>query len=207
MVAGKALSWAAVLTLAVGGFVEEAVSQDTRPSADSIAERLRARGIDVSPEQIEQGRKIMEDLRNGVQPDPEQIQKILEGVRKQLQTRLKEALGATDEEWQVLGPKIEKVQKLMLQSGDGGMAMARLGMGGVNTGGGTEQTEVQKKLQALQELRKNKDASTEDIRAALKDYRDAKAKAKAELEKARAELRELLTVKQEAQLVLMGLLE
>jgi len=193
--------------LAVGGFVEEALSQSTRPSADSIAERLRARGIQVTPEQVEQGLKIIDDLRNGVQPDPEQIQKLVGEVSRQFQTRMKETLGATDEEWQALGPKIEKVQNLILQSGNAGMAIARLGVGGVNIGGGTEQTEVQKKSQALQELLKNKDASTEAIRAALKDYRDAKAKAEAELAKARAELRELVTLRQEAQLVIMGLLE
>ena len=207
MVPGKTLLWAAILTLAVGGFVQMALSQDTQPSADSIAERLRARGIQVTPEQIEQGRKIMEDLRNGVQPDPEQIQKIIGEVRKQVQVRLKDALGATDEEWQVLGPKIEKVQDLMLQNGSPGTAMARLGVRGANAGGGTEQTEIQKKMKALQEILKDKDASPESIRTALKDYRDAKAKAKAEIDKARAELKELVTVKQEAQLVIMGLLE
>jgi len=207
MVAGGSLSWVAVLALVVGGFVGEALPQDTRPSADSIAERLRARGIKVTPEQIEQGRKIIEDLRNSVQPDPEQVQKIVGEVRKQAQTRMKETLGATDEEWQVLGPKIEKVQNLTLQSGTAGMAMARFGIGGAGAGGRAEPSDVQKKLQALQDLLKNKDASHEDIRAALKDYRDAKAKAKVELEKARAELREPVTVKQEAQLVLMGLLE
>jgi Tfp pilus assembly protein FimV len=87
------------------------------------------------------------------------------------------------------------------------MMLSRLGVGGVNIGGGTEQAEVQKKQQALRELLKNKDASIDDIRTALKDYRDAKAKAKAALEKARAELKELVTLQQEAQLVAMGLLE
>ena len=178
-----------------------------RPSADRIAERLRARGIEVTPEQIEQGRKIMDDLRNGVQPDPEQIQKLIGAVRTQVQSRLKETLGATDEEWQVLGPKIEKVQNLMLQAGNAGMSTGRMGMRGFNIGVGTEPTDVQKKLQALQEVLKNKDASKEDLQAAQKDYCDAKAKAKAELDKARAELKELVTIRQEAQLVTMGLLE
>ena len=207
MAAGKVLSWAVVLTVAVGGLAQWARSQDSRPSADAIAERLRARGIQATPEQIEQGRKIMEDLRNGVQPDPEQIQRLIGDVRKQLETRLKETLGATDEEWQILGPKVEKVQALTLQNGNAGMALGRLGMGGVNLGGGTEQTDAQKKLQALEELLKTKDASPEAVAAALKEYRDAKAKAKAELEKARTELRELVTVRQEALLVNMGLLE
>jgi hypothetical protein len=211
MAANRAVYWAAVLTFVAGTFVSQAVAQDTRPGADGIAEWLRARGIQVAPEQIEQVRKVMDDLRNGVQPDPEQIQKIVADVRKQVQsqaqTRIKEALGATDEEWQVLGPKVEKVQNLTLQNANVGMGLARLGMGGFNISGGTEQPEVQKKLQALQAIMKNKDAAAEDIRAALKDYRDAKAKVKADLDKARTELRELLTLRQEALLVNMGLLE
>jgi hypothetical protein len=211
MAANRAVYWAAVLALAGGGFVSQTVAQDTRPGADGIAEWLRARGIQVAPEQIEQVRKVMDDLRNGVQPDPEQIQKIIADVRKQVQSqaqaRIKEALGATDEEWQVLGPKVEKVQNLTLQSANVGMGLARLGMGGFNIAGGTEQPDVQKKLQALQAIMKNKDAAAEDIRAALKDYRDARAKVKADLDKARTELRELLTLRQEALLVNMGLLE
>ena len=69
----RAVRWLAVLAIAVGGFVGQAVSQDNGPSAEDIAARLRERGIEVSPEQVEQGRKIMEDLRNGVEVDPERI--------------------------------------------------------------------------------------------------------------------------------------
>ena len=204
--ANRVLFRIAVLTLLVGGFVDAALSQDTRPSADSIAERMRARGIQISPEQIERARKIMEDMANGVQPDPEQIKSILGDVRKQAQTRVKETLGATDEEWQVLGPKVEKVQNLLLQNENTGMMLSRFGLGNINPGGG-EQSEVQKKLQALQDLLKNKEAKVEEITAAMTEYRAAKVKAKADLEKARAELKELVTVKQEAQLMTMGLLE
>jgi len=53
----------------------------------------------------------------------------------------------------------------------------------------------------------NKDAPSSDIVAALTAYRDARTKAQAELAAAGKRLRELLTVRQEAQLVLLGLLE
>lgn len=217
MSASRILSFTAVLTLVVGCFAGSAFSQDSRPSADSIAERLRVRGIEVTPEQVEQGRKIIEDLRAGVQPDPEQIQKMIAEVRKQAQSRLKESLGATDEEWQVLEPKIQKVQDLMLQTQGGavGAALARFGVGGAGAfgaggagaGGRAEPSEVQKKLQALQALVRNKDATAEDMRDAMVAYRDAKTKAAADLEKARGELKELVTVKQEARLVTLGILE
>jgi hypothetical protein len=209
---GRALSLVAVLTLAVGAFAGSGFAQDSRPSTEDISARLKARGIDVTPEQIEQGRKIMEDVRAGRQPDPEAIQKIVGEVRKAAQTRLKESLGATDEEWQVLEPKVQKVQDLMLQTQGGaiGTALARFGIGGgaAPAGGGRpEPSEVQKRLQALQDLMKNKDATAEDMRDAMVAYRDAKTKAAAELEKARGELKELVTLKQEARLVTLGILE
>ena len=211
MVTRRTVRWVAILALAGGGFVSQAVPQEAKPAPDNVAEWLRTRGIQVSPEQIEQARKMMEDFSNGVQPDPEQIQKLAADIGKQVQSRaqmrIKEALGVTDAEWQVLGPKVEKVQSLLLQSSNVGMGLARMGMGGINLGGGAELSEVQKKSQALQEIMKNKDAAVEDVRAALKDYRQARDQAKAELAKARTELKELLTMRQEAQLVTMGLLE
>jgi len=121
----------AVLALAVGGFAGLAVSQDSRPSAEDISERLKARGIEVSPEQVEQGRRIIEDLRNGVEVNPERIQKIVTDVRQQLQTRalkqIKYLLGATDEEWKLLEPRVQKVQDLMLQTSPAGMGLAQFG--------------------------------------------------------------------------------
>jgi predicted S18 family serine protease len=66
---------------------------------------------------------------------------------------------------------------------------------------------VEKKAQELSTLLQNKDAKPEDIKAALAAYRDARTKAKAELEKAQKDLRDLLTVRQEAVLVSMGTLD
>ena len=211
MVARRVLYCLTILVLVGGGFVGQAMSQDGRPSAEEIAERLRARGIEVSPEQIEQGRKIMDDFRNCKEVDPERIQKMVSNIRKQVQlraqTRIKELLGATDEEWQVLGPKVQKVQDLMLQTNTGQMGFARFRRGGMNLRAATGQSDVQKKFQALQELMKDKDASVAAITTALKAYRQARTKAKAELAKARKDLRELLTIRQEAQLVDLELLE
>lgn len=209
MASGRMFTLAAALALGIGGFVAAALSQDSRPaapSADNIAERLRARGIEVTPEQIEQGRKIMEDLRNGKQPDPEQIQKIMADVRKQANLQLQKTLGASDEEWQVLEPKIAKVQDLMAQDGNAGALMGRMG-GGPAGAGAAGQSEVQKTRQALQELLKNKDASASDIKTALTAYQEARKKLKADLDQARKELRDILTVRQEGLLVQMGMLE
>jgi molybdopterin converting factor small subunit len=199
-----------------------AIAQDAPPSGDpmdNIAERLRQRGIDVSPEQIERGRRIMEDIRDGVPPDPNQLQQVFGDFRKQVekqqQKRLQEELGATDDEWKALGPKIEKVRTLQRLVGDDAVG----GSGGMLGGGpgrallirsadpNTPQADIETKSKTLQALLDDKQAKPESVTAALKAYREARVKARQDLVKARQELKDLLTVRQEAQLVTMGILE
>ena len=124
-------------------------------------------------------------------------------LRKAASDRLREALGATEEEWTVLAPKVEKVQMLSMQT-RGGMMM---GMGMFIMGGRGTETEVMKASQALGQVLKDKDSTPGQIKTALQVLRDAKAKAKADLEQAQKELKEVLSVRQEAVLVQWGLLE
>lgn len=138
----------------------------------------------------------------GQQMDPEQMKKMVEQFRAQAAARMKEALGANDDEWKVLQPKIEKVQELTMQGSGMGMRI----MPFMAAGDPKEVPDVQKKFEALRKVLQNKDAKPADISTALTEYRDARAKSKEELEKAQKELKELLTVKQEAQLVGMGVL-
>lgn len=128
-------------------------------------------------------------------------------IRQAMLDRMKEPLGASDEEWKALGPKVEKVMTLAFESRGMGRGMGRTGRGGSDRPAPEAQTETAKAAQALSKLLENKDAKTEDIKPALQALRDARAKAKADLEKAQKDLREILTVRQEAQLVMMSLLE
>lgn len=127
--------------------------------------------------------------------------------------RTQEALGVTDAEWAVLAPKVEKVQTLQFQSMAGRFGGGRGGRGGGPGGGGpggaaaAPTTPVSEATAALQTLLENKDATPEQIKAKLTALRDARAKAKEELTKAQAELREVLSVRQEAILVERGLLD
>lgn len=137
-----------------------------------------------------------------------------EEMRKRMDERMKTSMGVTDEEWKVLQPRLEKVQTLCRQIQGGGMMGmmgGRRGPRGADQAAGAPApaptTELEKKTTALQTLLENKDAKPEDIKTALTDLRDERAKAKDELEKAKKELREALTVRQEAQLVLMNVLE
>ena len=147
----------------------------------------------------------------GGQFDPEQIrQRGLEFIQ--------EALGATNEEWAVLGPRVEKVQTLSRQTRRGGMGMFgmfgnREGREGPRRGmredvASTRQlSEAEKALQELRAALENQEAKPEDIKNKLTALREAREKAKQQLDKAQQELRELLSLRQEAQLVLIGLLD
>jgi hypothetical protein len=147
-------------------------------------------------------------------------------MRQMMEQRMKEQLGATDEEWQVLGPRLTKVMNLSRQVGSGmGRAfMGRRGRAGGPQGGpqggppngqrggrrgpfGGEPTAVDTAADALQTTLGNTEATADDIKAKLTAYRAAREKAKQELAKAQQDLRQVLTLRQEAQLVLMGMLD
>ena len=121
-------------------------------------------------------------------------------IREMMAQRFKAALGCTDEEWEVIGPRVEKVVEVQFQARFG-----RGGFGGPGGRGGMFQGSPE--AQALSEALQSEDTSNEDIKAKLKAFRDAAKKKEVELKKARDELREVLTLRQEARLVLMSILD
>jgi hypothetical protein len=141
--------------------------------------------------------------------DPEQF-------RQRIAERMKEVLGANDEEWGVIQPKLEKVMTLQRQSAGGrGMGMLFGGRGGRGPGGdrgsrggpfGDDDSAVSQRSRELQQAVES-NASSDELKAKLAALREARAKAREDLTKAQTELRELLTMKQEASLVMMGMLE
>lgn len=140
----------------------------------------------------------------------------------------KEELGATDGEWKVIEPRLTKVTTLQRDSSRGGMGMMGMMMGRMrgNRGGqqgqpgqqrperqrpgqpagDREQTEVQKATEALSEVLEKKDAPADEVNAKLLVLRKAREKSKQDLVKAQKELKDVLTVRQEAKLVLYGML-
>jgi hypothetical protein len=150
--------------------------------------------------------------------DPARMQQMME-------QRMQEQLGATAEEWKVLGPRVMKVMTLSRQVNAGGGGMFRMagrrggpqgdqaGPGGPGGPGGRrgpfaqgEPTAVDTASQALQTTLENTAATPDEIKAKLTAVRAAKEKAKAELAAAQQDLKQVLTLRQEAQLVLMGML-
>ena len=115
-------------------------------------------------------------------------------------------LDATDEEWKVIGPRLEKVMTLA-REGQAGMGRMWGGRNRDNDENQADQPQIVQKSTALRELIEQDDPDPDKVVAALQAYREARAEHQKKLDEARAELKELLTVEQEAQLVLMGLLE
>jgi len=153
-------------------------------------------------------------------------------MRQRMMDRMKEFVGASDEEWKTLQPKIEKVQQLqrdayprgggpmMFGGGPGGFAGpggpgGRGGFGGGPGGpppgfggpGGGQPSDVQQKVQELREALDNKDTSAEELKAKAQAVRDARAKAKAELATAQDDLKQAANERQQAALLSMGVLE
>jgi len=163
-----------------------------------------------------------------------------------MREHLRQVLAVNDAEWQVLGPKIDRIQALMREatSKSGGVKIKDKSdrpegskdksdrpEGSKDKSGRdpSEKKDKSAKSEAkaaareergeqpvslvgagyaqLRAVGSDREAQVSDMKEALDEYRMAKAIAKDELAKARSELRELVTVRQEVQLVLLGILD
>lgn len=133
--------------------------------------------------------------------------------RAQYMARIKEQLGANDDEWKVLEPKITKAMDASRATrGSGGFSgRTRGGAPGGGAPGGTtdtaDQSPVAKASADLRAVVDNKSAPAAEYTAKLAAYRAAREKAKADSLAAQKELKELLTPRQEAVLVSSGIIE
>lgn len=148
-------------------------------------------------------------------------------MRQRMMENWKQQLGADDEAWKVIEPRLTKVMELSrdaMSGGRGGMfgfGRMRGGPGGPGGPGGDnargnrprfpgeenrEQTAVEKAADALNTTLENQSASPDTIKQQLTALRAARVKAQQDLATAQQELRQILTVRQEAQLVLSGML-
>ncbi|MGE5295304.1 MAG: hypothetical protein ACM3VT_10795 [Solirubrobacterales bacterium] len=102
-------------------------------------------------------------------------------------------LGASADEWAVIQPRVQAVLRLQQTPyGVGDTPAAIL---------------VAQLIAELRVLVSNKDAKPEEIKAKLTALRGAKEQARQELGQAKKSLRQLMTLRQEAVLVLNGLLD
>jgi len=130
--------------------------------------------------------------------------------RQRMEERLREQLGTTEEEWKVLQPKLEKVMTARRDTMGGGFGFGGFGGRGPrgdDNNSSQQRSAVQTASAELRTTLENKDAAPEEINAKLKALRDAREKARADLAAAQKDLKEIITPRQEAVLVTMGMLE
>jgi hypothetical protein len=153
-------------------------------------------------------------------PDPEEM-------RQRMAARMREQFGVTDDaEWKIIEGKIQKVTEARRAVG-GGMGFGGMAFGGGRRGGGQggadadrggqggrgggrafggfggepspEVADLQKAIEAK--------ASPDEIKAKLAKVREARKANEAKLEAAQEDLKKVLSVRQEAIAVTMGLLK
>lgn len=134
--------------------------------------------------------------------DPEQM-------RVRMMERFREAFEVKDDaEWKLIEGRITKVNDARRDMSGFGRGFGGPGGRGGGPGGGRGGFggEPNPDAEALQKALEAK-ASADEIKAKLAKYRESQKTKQAALEKAQADLRQVLSVKQEAQAVLMGLLQ
>lgn len=143
------------------------------------------------------------DIRPG-RMDPQAMHKMMLG-------RMKNELAATDQEWVAIEPLLEKVMRLSNEINPRGMAM----MGGRSERFAgqpgrrvdqAEQSELQKASVALREVIQKADSTPDEVNGSLAAFRTAKEIAQKELAAEQDKLKEVVNARQEAKLVLMGML-
>ncbi len=150
-----------------------------------------------------------------------------QAMRQRIMDQIKEALHASDDEFTAMQPKIEKVMQLRrdvmagaMRFGRGGRGGGGGGFGGGPGGGGgggfggpggggqdTNPSPVQMAVQDLSSTLDKPDATPDEIKSKLDALRQARKDAQQALGAAQADLKSLLTQRQEAVMVLYGMVE
>lgn len=143
--------------------------------------------------QGEQDREFFERMRDSDADSRTQLMQDWQ-FQRTLQ-RLKTDLAISEEEWAVVKPRLESVYRLVhMQVSTGGVATAPL-------------TTLKEKIDTLRRLLLDKETTPDKIKDALTGVRSAREIVRQELTKARQELRKIMTLRQEAVLVLSELLD
>lgn len=144
------------------------------------------------------GRRGVRDGQGMGQFDPSQMRAMMLG-------RIKQELNATDDEWKVIEPLVENVAEKQREARGGfGMGRAMRRPGSEAGGPGADMSQ---EVEALRTALDSEESSSEDIKSKVEAVRADRKKKESELKSAREELRKVLTLRQEARLVLMGLLD
>ena len=126
-------------------------------------------------------------------------------MQKRMMERVRDELGFTNTtDWSAVEPLVQKVMDARREVGFPGMGRGGRGGPGGGRGGmfgqtGPEQEALQKAIEA--------NAPAGQIKELLAKYKAVKKEKQVKLQAAQAELRQVLSVKQEAQATLLGIVE
>jgi hypothetical protein len=143
---------------------------------------------------------LTQDARPGQEPGPRRGGDPAQ-MRERMLNNIKEQMSVSDDQWKALAPKVEKVMTLQRELRGGGMG----GRGG--EAANPPESKVAQTQRDLRTALENKDAPPTEIAQKLAAYREARDKARAELQAAQKDFKEGGTPRQEAVLVANGLLD
>jgi hypothetical protein len=185
--------------------------QQAQQMREQIFINMQQRGID--PQQF------FGDIRQKIQDgtlDPADIQKVMidkgiitQEMATQMQTtmqsglynRIREQLNVSDDEWKIILPRLQKV---ISASADA----SQTGQGGIATFmGGQSASQVSKARRELRTAVQDPSTPSDVLAAKLRAWRDAHEKAKAAYTDAQKDLVDVLTARQEAILMTMGIIQ
>lgn len=124
-------------------------------------------------------------------------------MQELMRTRIKETLKAPDKEWIVIEPLLTKIMDLRQQEAMPGGPGGQTGQ----SGQGGPQFEQSAEAQSRQTVLDSETTGNDGVRDALDAYCAVPKTREAKLATAREQLRSVLTIRQEARLVMMGLLD
>jgi hypothetical protein len=180
----------------------------TIPSrVDQVTKDVHRVARTMAPEDgIEFQMELVQQVAPVVQRNQQRLQQAVqeEAITKIVQS-LQKPLGSSDEEFSALTPSLRKVVVAMVEA-----SILSASSAGVDPSGGQQDRQISAVEQAAQELQSalnDPNADPNSIRGKLEALRSVKSKAEQDLKLARQALRSLLTVRQEAVLVIKEILD
>ena len=202
-----------------GGQISEEQAQlfqEMQGNFQQIMENMQAKGID--PQEV--GQQMFQQIQDGTF-DPDEFQQSLidKGVldqamvnrmqgttQKLMLSGIRQQLGSTDDEWKVLLPKMQRLVAAMSEVGQMGGGLQSGANGMMRLMGGRSNGPTAKAWKELRAAMAEKQILDAQLAIKLRAWRDAHEQAKKDLVTAQEELRNVLTLRQEAILVGYGIL-
>ena len=174
--------------------------QQIMQQAGQLMQQFRDQTQNMTPDQVD---KLRQQMMERLQPAIiKSMPAIVRRMQQGMMDRLRQQLECTDEEFAAIRPGLQKTLDAMQA---GSISPRRGGFGGFSLPG--QSSSLAQSLAELRATLEDTSAKSDLIKSKLDAVRQAKDGADRDLQIARAELRPLLTVRQEAVLVVNGVLD